>query len=69
MKIKNNFKSKHDFNWAEYWVHHAIPLSEAMELLSYSRSTVVRKIKLNRIHGFKCKGNWFVILPQIRDRN
>jgi hypothetical protein len=61
---KNNFKSKHDFDWAEYWAESAIPLKEAAICLNYSPSTVIRHIRLRLIHGFKSKGKWFVVLPK-----
>lgn len=65
---KNNFKSKHDFDRDEYWADHAIPLHEAAEVLNYSTSTLIRRIRLGLIGGYKSKGKWFVVLPK-NERN
>lgn len=61
---KINFKSKHDFDRDEYWADRAIPLNEATEVLNYSASALIRRIRLGLIGGYKSKGKWFVVLPK-----
>lgn len=60
----NEFKSKYDFYWGEYFVDDAVPLKIAAKKLNYSPKHLIELVRLKRYHGFKCKSKWFVVLPK-----
>ncbi|MHC5675002.1 helix-turn-helix domain-containing protein [Nostoc sp.] len=46
----------------------AISLKEACEIYFYSRNTLIRKIKIGQIQGFKMSRKWYLLPADLKKR-